>query len=72
MAEFNIGDVVRLKSGGPPMTVTMVPESPVESYKCEWFEGTTPKEGLFPGAALQTNPSPPRSIAKPSHGWREH
>jgi uncharacterized protein YodC (DUF2158 family) len=71
MAEFNVGEVVRLKSGGPQMTVTMVPESSGGSYKCEWFEGATPKEGFFPGAALQTRPSPPRSIARPSQGLRE-
>jgi uncharacterized protein YodC (DUF2158 family) len=33
MAEFNIGDIVQLKSGGPRMTVTMLPDNPVGPYK---------------------------------------
>jgi uncharacterized protein YodC (DUF2158 family) len=31
---MNVGDVVRLKSGGPPMTVTRLESS---AATCEWF-----------------------------------
>ncbi|WP_447833755.1 YodC family protein [Aeromonas veronii] len=35
---FKPGDVVRLKSGGPAMTVsTLHKDSTVEAYLCRWF-----------------------------------
>ena len=37
MADINVGDVVQLKSGGPPMTVTEIGENNNEVY-CEWFD----------------------------------
>jgi uncharacterized protein YodC (DUF2158 family) len=40
MAEqWKIGDVVRLKSGGPKMTVKLVGQH--ESVWCHWFDGPT-------------------------------
>lgn len=49
--QFKIGDVVRLKSGGPPMTVTSATEAHAE---CHWFlkEGK-PSFKRFPQAALE-------------------
>ena len=50
---FNKGDVVILKSGGPPMTVDEVPGDPrgFESnrvdYLCEWFKRATPLRGTY-------------------------
>ena len=35
MSEFNKGDVVFLKSGGPAMTIT---DSESETSFCEWFD----------------------------------
>lgn len=35
MAEFKIGDVVQLKSGGPTMTVSH--RSGSGQYECSWF-----------------------------------
>jgi uncharacterized protein YodC (DUF2158 family) len=32
---FKVGDRVRLKSGGPLMTVMMVEKT---QYKCDWFD----------------------------------
>jgi uncharacterized protein YodC (DUF2158 family) len=32
--QFNIGDVVRLKSGGPNMTIVYVND---DDYGCDWF-----------------------------------
>ena len=48
---FNMGDTVRLKSGGPVMTVTFVKtESGNRTYlvaECVWFDGTDVKEKSF-------------------------
>jgi uncharacterized protein YodC (DUF2158 family) len=37
--EFNVGDIVTLKSGGPKMTVRTVPyeDAGVTKVKCVWF-----------------------------------
>ena len=53
--KFKRGDVVVMKSGGPPMTVDKVPGDLVSSYSgdtykeyhCEWFKGATAQQGLF-------------------------
>ena len=50
MAEFEEGDVVQLKSGGPPMTITEVLSD--GQYKCEWFEGSKPMSAYFKQSAL--------------------
>jgi uncharacterized protein YodC (DUF2158 family) len=55
---FNRGDVVVLKSGGPPMTVDKVPDDqqhggPRTTYQCEWFKGATSQRGNFGEHLLQ-------------------
>lgn len=51
---FAKGDVVVLKSGGPKMTVTGLPNEHSSGYFCEWFDE---RGGLsrarFPGDALK-------------------
>ncbi len=42
MEELKTGDVVKLKSGGPEMTIEKIArwfESPVDQAKCTWFNG---------------------------------
>jgi uncharacterized protein YodC (DUF2158 family) len=40
MAEFKPGDVVKLKSGGPAMTIAKYGKySDGEKALCEWFDG---------------------------------
>jgi uncharacterized protein YodC (DUF2158 family) len=52
--EFNAGDVVQLKSGGPKMTVSTVGQFSGEiKARCDWFEGTTPKYAMFPLTSLK-------------------
>ena len=51
MAQFKVGDVVQLKSGGPKMTVNTVLS--LERVKCTWFEGSKQVEGVFGQDALQ-------------------
>ena len=45
-----IGSIVRLKSGGPPMTV--VADLGGGRVQCRWFSGSVPHRGPFPVAAL--------------------
>ena len=57
MAGFNIGDVVRLKSGGPSMTVTTPVTRDDASYCfCMWFDTAhqaQPLSGQFKIDALE-------------------
>ena len=48
------GETVRLKSGGPLMTITTVwDEFGVPMAECYWFQGATRHEGRFPIASLE-------------------
>ena len=54
--EIKIGSVVRLKSGGPAMTVTSIHESgmgtgPIHAY-CSWFDSSKVVTGDFPLEAV--------------------
>jgi uncharacterized protein YodC (DUF2158 family) len=56
--EFKVGDTVQLKSGGPNMTVTKLPDP--EGFgelgdgevNCMWFAGAKRERGSFPPEAL--------------------
>ena len=53
--EFKAGDVVKLKSGGPTMTVKQVGKfgyDEHESAECQWFDGTKPMSETFPLTSL--------------------
>jgi uncharacterized protein YodC (DUF2158 family) len=43
------GDVVRLRSGGPPLTISKLSG---EGAHCMWFEGDFLHQQVFPAAAL--------------------
>lgn len=65
MADFKAGDVVRLKSGGPHMTVESVGASAfseVQSVWCVWFDGKKQSRETF---ALEAVELVPKSDAKP-------
>jgi uncharacterized protein YodC (DUF2158 family) len=55
--EIKIGDVVKLKSGGPDMTVNeigksgMTGEGPLAAW-CSWFDKGEEKKGTFPLTSL--------------------
>jgi uncharacterized protein YodC (DUF2158 family) len=54
IAPFKPGDTVRLKSGGPAMTVVAVEG---ERITCDWFEGSKKHEDTFPAAGLDLDNS---------------
>jgi uncharacterized protein YodC (DUF2158 family) len=50
---FNVGDKVKLNSGGPIMTVTQTGEHEDGLVMCAWFNSSgKAQEQLFPPAAL--------------------
>ena len=53
MLEFKVGDVVKLKSGGPKMTITNI--SPKNEVSCSWFDGNEKKNERFPLNTLSKN-----------------
>jgi uncharacterized protein YodC (DUF2158 family) len=57
MLSFKVGDTVKLKSGGPDMTVTRIGTAGDEPMVwCVWFEGTKDAYALFPPEALKASP----------------
>ena len=59
MAEFRVGDVVQLKSGGPRMTITSINEEN-GLLSTTWFDGTRQEKDSFPlGAVLHAEKQRP-------------
>lgn len=55
--EFNTGDVVQLKSGGPLMTIESVKNNDTSgrpTVYCTWFEKDEQKRGHFPLVGVET------------------
>jgi uncharacterized protein YodC (DUF2158 family) len=51
---MDIGDVVKLKSGGPTMTVEVITkETAGATVRCVWFDDAEFKRGIFPAATLE-------------------
>jgi uncharacterized protein YodC (DUF2158 family) len=63
---FKAGDMVQLKSGGPPMTVDGVPGDRKSTYSpdkrddylCIWFKGASREQGPFAEYLLPTYTPP--------------
>lgn len=51
--KFSVGDIVKLKSGGPEMTVQTLPDPPGKYYRCQWFAGKKLEAGNFPADSLE-------------------
>lgn len=51
--QFKVGEVVKLKSGGPDMTVRSPPDLHRDYYVCQWFAGKKLEQGNFPQDALE-------------------
>lgn len=61
---FSIGDIVRLKSGGPRMTIQNIGDYSTSGLKlgvlCVWFESTTKHSDVFhPDSLEHYRPSRP-------------
>lgn len=54
--QFNPGDLVQLKSGGPLMTVKQIQSN--GDLFCIWFEGAKQNNGVFAPATVKTVRSP--------------
>ena len=52
MAQIKVGDVVKLKSGGPKMTVESTESNPA-GFLCTWFDGADKKSSCFQPDALE-------------------
>lgn len=53
-SEWKPGDLVRLKSGGPLMTVQRKTCQKTNEYRCSWFDETViMRSTVFQGEALQ-------------------
>lgn len=51
---MDIGDLVKLKSGGPTMTVEAITkETAGATVRCVWFDDADFKRGIFPAATLE-------------------
>ncbi|MDN4134049.1 YodC family protein [Pantoea ananatis] len=57
VSKYKIGDKVKLKSGGPVMTVHQVSvHNPIQyrgNLRCQWFAGKKLEEGYFPEESLE-------------------
>ena len=51
--KFAVGDIVKLKSGGPEMTVQKLPDLGTENYTCLWFAGKKLESGRFPPDSVE-------------------
>ena len=57
---FKVGDIVQLKSGGPPMTVAQVNTNIVGycEIKCQWFFGKMETATFTPDVLIPSEPIP--------------
>lgn len=56
---FEIGDVVRLKSGGPRMTVVdQSMDQSMNSFQCAWFDGAELKAEWFRTEIIEKSTAP--------------
>jgi uncharacterized protein YodC (DUF2158 family) len=51
--ELKIGSLVRLKSGGPTMTIVDIPDNLEGMVVCAWIWNGEPKQATYPERALE-------------------
>ena len=53
-AKFVVGNIVKLKSGGPDMTIQTIPSKiSGDLYYCQWFAGKKLESGRFPADSIE-------------------
>ena len=67
-SKYKVGNIVRLKSGGPDMTVQSEGSEypsvkPNGVYHCQWFAGKKLESGNFPEASLEPGDAKPPVLA---------
>ena len=62
IVQFETGDVVRLKAGGPPMVVRAVSG---DTAYCQWYAGVDLHQGTFLFTSLEDISHQPRAAAAP-------
>lgn len=70
MTQFQIGDVVQLKSGGPVMTVEnpSFQSNPGPVVRCEWFDAKGLKQiGVFKEEMLERYDNTPARVVDVRH-----
>lgn len=60
-AQFPVGTIVKLRSGGPDMTVEEIclrydTQQPTGEVDCQWFAGKKLEKGRFPVESLSLVP----------------
>lgn len=51
---FEIGQIVKLKSGGPDMTIQCFSTIKFSgNYRCQWFAGKKLENGVFPEQSIE-------------------
>jgi uncharacterized protein YodC (DUF2158 family) len=68
--DFKPGDIVRLKSGGPPMVVDEIDKKQTPTIiACLWFDGSQLEDGEFSPTSLvpvaDAAPAPPAETPAP-------
>ncbi|EML9023519.1 TPA: YodC family protein [Klebsiella pneumoniae] len=57
--DFKTGDIVKLKSGGPDMTIKLFAATQGNSFLCQWFAGKKLEQGYFKPESLErASPKP--------------
>ena len=66
---FKVGDIVELKSGGPPMTVTRLSTNMVgfTEITCQWFYGIMWEMAFVPDALIPSEPKKFEDLKGPSY-----
>jgi len=62
---FNAGDIVQLKSGGPSMTVEGPDENDDSRIVCAWFEGKKRNVSSFLPVTLKKYEEQKKSLPRP-------
>ena len=61
-SSFAVGSIVKLKSGGPEMTVQKVMNLTEDTYlRSQWFAGKKLESGNFPPDSLEVVPPQPKA-----------